>query len=260
MSSLYLKPQTHDRRRKNALAGFFLLSLCILTMSSVDVTAQRKITSVLPTGKSVKLQLVNREGTVTVEGWDKDQVQIIATVENTGTSIKPEVTQTAIVVNVVRNNQGKTGLGSVNFNVKVPTGSSVDIETMIGNLNIANVRGSLVRAVISAEGDITLTNILAGNVTALNRIGDIFFDGDFKSEGLYNFKSMSGNINLRVPLSSSFRFSATAPISRNIFMGSFVTAATNTINDGQRIIGRFREGAANLVVTNQRGTISFIAR
>lgn len=260
MSSFFVKFFTHRGRCKSALPSAFLPLLFVVAMSSMDVVAQKKITTVLPAGKSVKLQLVNREGTVTVEGWDKEQVQIVATVENTGTSIKPEVTQTAIVVNVVRNNQGKTGIGSVNFNVKVPTGSSVDIETMIGNLNIANVRGSLVRAVISAEGDITLTNILAGNVTALNRIGDIFFDGDFRSEGLYNFKSMSGNINLRVPLSSSFRFSATAPISRNISMGSFVTAATNTINDGQRIVGRFREGAANLVVTNQRGTISFIAR
>jgi len=259
MLYLSVKKITTDSGCRNVLLGAVLLHALIL-LCTTSAIGQRKSTTVLPAGKSVKLQLVNREGTVTVEGWDKEQVQIVATAENPGTSIKPEVTQTAIIVNVVRNNQGKNGIGSVNFSVKVPTGSSVDIETMIGNLNIANVRGPLVRAVISAEGDITLTNILAGNVTALNRIGDIFFDGDFKSEGLYNFKSMSGNINLRVPLSSSFRFTATAPFSKNIFMGSFVSAATNTINDGQRIIGRFREGAANLVVTNQRGTISFIAR
>jgi hypothetical protein len=237
-----------------------LLFMLASVMSVPSVFGQRKITTVLPAGKSIKLQLVNREGTVTVEGWDREQVQIVATVENSGTSIEPQVSQYAIVINVVKNNQGKSGLGSVNFAVKVPIGSSVDIETMIGNLNIANLSGALVRAVISSEGDITLTNVFANNVTATNRIGDIFFDGDFKSEGFYNFKSMSGNINLRVPLTSSFRFTATAPLSRNIFMGSFVTAATNTINDGQRIVGRFKEGAANLVVTNQRGTISFIAR
>ena len=236
------------------------LSVFFLFASASQVIAQKKLTTVLPAGKTVKLQLVNREGTVTVEGWDRDQVQIVATVENSDTVIEPQVSQSVITVNVAKNNQGKNGIGSVNFKVKVPIGSSLDIETMIGNLNIANVRGSLVRAVISAEGDITLTNIFASNVTATNRIGDIFFDGDFKSEGFYNFKSTSGNINLRIPLNSSFRFQATAPFSRNIFMGSFVTAASNTINDGQRIIGRFREGAANLVVTNQRGTISFIAR
>jgi hypothetical protein len=229
-------------------------------MSIPSVLGQRKITTVLPAGKSIKLQLVNREGTVTVEGWDRQQVQIVAMVENKETSIEPQVSQYAILINVVKDNQGKSGVGSVNFTVKVPIGSSVDIETMIGNLNITNIRGALVRAVISSEGDITLTNVFANNVTATNRIGDIFFDGEFKSEGFYNFKSMNGNINLRVPLTSSFRFTATAPFSRNIFMGSFVTAATNTINDGQRIIGRFKEGAANLVVTNQRGTISFIAR
>jgi len=239
---------------------FLAFSVLILLTATTTLLGQKKLTTVLPAGKSVKLQLVNREGTVTVEGWDRDQVQIVATLENSDTSIEPQISQSTIIVNVVKNNQGKNGVGSVNFKVKVPIGSSIDLETMIGNLNITNVRGSLVRAVITAEGDITLTNILANNVTATNRIGDIFFDGDFKSEGFYNFKSTTGNINLRIPLTSSFRFTATAPFSRNIFMGSFVTAASNTINDGQRIIGRFREGAANLVVTNQRGTISFIAR
>jgi uncharacterized lipoprotein YajG len=260
---MVLFPLSNRNTKFDCMGAFpkaLVLLFLLVAFSVLSVSAQKKMTTVLPAGKTIKLQLVNREGTVTVEGWDRDQVQIVATVENSNTSFEPQVTQSTILINVIRDNQGKSGIGSVNFVVKVPIGSSVDIETMIGNLNIANVRGTLVRAVISAEGDITLTNVLAGNVTATNRIGDIFFDGDFRADGFYNFKSTSGNINLRVPLSSSFRFTATAPISRNIFMGSFVNAATNTINDGQRIVGRIREGAANLIVTNQRGTISFIAR
>jgi hypothetical protein len=256
----FLSVKSSSYQIEKGRKAFLVFSILILLSATSTLLGQKKLTTVLPAGKSIKLQLVNREGTVTVEGWDRDQVQIVATIENSDTNIEPQVSASVIIVNVVKTNQGKNGIGSVNFKVKVPTGSSIDIETMIGNLNIANVRGSLVRAVISAEGDITLTNIIANNVTATNRIGDIFFDGDFKSEGFYNFKSTSGNINLRIPLTSSFRYTATAPFSRNIFMGSFITAASNTINDGQRIIGRFREGAANLVVTNQRGTISFIAR
>ena len=256
----FLSVKSSSYQIEKGRKAFLVFSILILLSATSTLLGQKKLTTVLPAGKSIKLQLVNREGTVTVEGWDRDQVQIVATIENSDTNIEPQVSASVIIVNVVKTNQGRNGIGSVNFKVKVPTGSSIDIETMIGNLNIANVRGSLVRAVISAEGDITLTNIIANNVTATNRIGDIFFDGDFKSEGFYNFKSTSGNINLRIPLTSSFRYTATAPFSRNIFMGSFITAASNTINDGQRIIGRFREGAANLVVTNQRGTISFIAR
>jgi len=256
----FLSVKSSSYQIEKGRKAFLVFSILILLSATSTLLGQKKLTTVLPAGKSIKLQLVNREGTVTVEGWDRDQVQIVATIENSDTNIEPQVSASVIIVNVVKTNQGRNGIGSVNFKVKVPTGSSIDIETMIGNLNIANVRGSLVRAVISAEGDITLTNIIANNVTATNRIGDIFFDGDFKSEGFYNFKSTSGNINLRIPLTSSFRYTATAPFSRNIFMGSFITAASNTINDGQRIIGRFREGAANLIVTNQRGTISFIAR
>jgi hypothetical protein len=54
----------------------------------------------------------------------------------------------------------------------------------MGNLSVSNVRGGLVRAHISSEGDITLTNISAENVAAENGIGDIFYDGTIQSAAL----------------------------------------------------------------------------
>ncbi len=78
---------------------------------------------------------------------------------------------------------------------------------MMGNLNVSNVRGSLVRAHISSEGDITLTNIASTAVAAENVIGDIFFDGTVQAEGNYRFTSTRGNINLRIPFNSSFQIS-----------------------------------------------------
>ncbi|MBO0206274.1 hypothetical protein, partial [Vibrio alginolyticus] len=81
----------------------------------------------------------------------------------------------------------------VNFLIRVPFESFVDIETKIGNLSVTNIPGGLVRAHITTEGDITLTNIEADNVSAQNGIGDIFFDGVFQPNGNYRFASISGN-------------------------------------------------------------------
>jgi DUF4097 and DUF4098 domain-containing protein YvlB len=142
----------------------------------------------------------------------------------------------------------------------VPYTTMVDIETKIGNLNVSNVRGGLVRAHISSEGDITLMNIGASNVSAENVIGDIFFDGEIQEGGTYRFSSMKGNINLRIPFNSSFKLVATAPSTRNISFASCANGDINRLGDGRRMVGRCGSGSASLSVTNQRGNINFLRR
>ena len=225
-----------------------------------NVFAQKTFNKSYPATKNIRLQLTNRAGTVTVEGWNKDEVRISAYLEAPAANIVPQNLSGKIVIDVKKDNQGRDDVGEVNFTIKVPYTSAVDIETMVGNLRISNVSGGLVRAHISTEGDITLTNIEASMVSAENGIGDIFFDGDLRSEGIYRFTSTRGNINLRIPLNSSFSFVATAPSTRNISLGQFGGSNLTRVGDGRRVTGRFGDGSANVVVTNQRGSISLIAR
>jgi len=225
-----------------------------------EVFAQRTFNKSYPATRNIRLQLTNRAGTVTVEGWNKDEVRISAYLEAPAANIVPQNLSGKIVIDVKRDNQGRDEVGEVNFTIKVPYTSSVDIETMIGNLKISNVSGGLVRAHISTEGDITLTNIEASMVSAENGIGDIFFDGELRNGGQYRFASTRGNINLRIPLNSSFSFVATAPSTRNITLGQFGGAELNKVGDGRRVVGRFGEGSATVNITNQRGSISFLAR
>ena len=156
--------------------------------------------------------------------------------------------------------RGRGDIGNVNFNIRVPYYTAVDIETRIGNLNVTNIRGTLVRAHVSTEGDITLTNIAAGGVSAENLTGDIFFDGEIQTGGYYRFSSMQGNINIRIPFPSSFKLVATAPSTRSISLGSFSGGSMRVVGDGRRIVGQAGDGSASIQVTNQRGTIAFIRR
>lgn len=229
-------------------------------LSAGEVLAQKKFSRNYPAGQNVRLQLLNRTGTVTVEGWDRPEINISATLEAPAANIAPQSLSGTIVVNLVRDNQGRNEVGNVNFTIRVPYNTMVDIETKIGNLNVNNVRGGLVRAHISSEGDITLTNIGASAVSAENVIGDIFFDGDLQAGGNYRFSSMRGNINLRIPFNSSFRLVATAPSTRNISLGVFGGGNLNYLGDGRRVVGRFGDGSAVLSVTNQRGAIAFLRR
>lgn len=235
-----------------------LLSVVFFFVSSAAETfAQKKFSKTYPASKNVRLQLTNRSGTVTVEGWDRPEIRISAYVEEPAASIEPQSLSGKIYINLVEGNQGRN-VGNVNFTINVPYSSSVDIETRMGNLNVSNVRGTLVRAHISSEGDITLTNIDANTVSAENVSGDIFFDGNLQPDGSYRFASTRSNINLRIPSDSSFRVVATAPSTRNIALGAFSGGMNFT--DGRRVIGKVGDGSATLTVTSQRGSISFIRR
>lgn len=228
--------------------------------AATDVSAQKKFAKIYPASKNVRLQLMNRTGTVTVEGWDKPEINISAYLEAPAANIEPQSLSGTIYINLVKDNQGRNEVGNVNFLIKVPFDASVDIETKVGNLNVSSVRGGLVRAHISSEGDITLTDISAANVAAENVIGDIFFDGSVSTDGNYRFTSTRGNINLRIPFNSSFKLIATAPSTRNISLGDFGNANMKFVSDGRRVVGQSGDGSASISVTNQRGSISFIRR
>lgn len=240
---------------------FLLLSVVFFFAGTTgEVYAQKRFSKTYPASKNVRLQLTNRTGTVTVEGWDRDEVSISAYMEAPAAQMTPQNLSGTIYINLIKDNQGRSEVGSVNFLIKVPYDASVDIETRMGNLSVSNVRGELVNAHISSEGDITLMNIHATNVSAENGIGDIFFDGLIQSKGNYRFTSTRGSINLRIPTNSSFQLVATAPTTRNISLGSFAGGEMNFVSDGRRVIGKSGDGNATLVVTNQRGSISFIRR
>lgn len=236
-----------------------LLSVVFFFAVSTESFAQRKFSKTYPAAKNVRLQLTNGVGTITVEGWDKDKIEINASME-VPIAIIPQNLSGKILINVIQDNQDRTEVGSCNFRIRVPYSSSVDIETRMGNLSVTNVSGGLVRAHVSSEGDITLTNISADSVIAENLVGDIFFDGDIQSNGTYRFTSIRGNINLRIPFNASFKLVATAPSTRNISLGGFSNAGLRFVNDGRRVIGQIGSGSASMSITNQRGNITFINR
>ena len=119
-----------------------LLSVVFFFASSAatDIFAQKRFSKTYSASKNVRLQLTNRTGTVTVEGWDKDQIQISAYLEAPAANIVPVSLSGTILINVVRDNQGRNDVGNVNFLVRVPYTSTVDIETRMVNLNVINVQ------------------------------------------------------------------------------------------------------------------------
>ena len=247
-------------RRASLIALIALSTLLLTVMMESVVTGQQRFSRKYPARKNIRLQLTNRTGTIEVQSWDRDEIKVEANMDSPAARIMPELTAESLVIDVVRDNKARTDIGDVNFHIYVPVNSEVDIETKRGNITVRDVQGARVRARVSLGGDIELTGIRSAEVRAENTTGNILFDGELASEGSYEFKTMQGDINIRIPADSTFRLVATAPFTRNIALGSFSNAGLSYIGDGRKVVGSVGDGRALLTITNYRGRISFIRR
>ena len=245
--------------RASIRAGFIAVGALLALMSlSLTALAQHKLSKRYPASKNVRIELRNISGTIVVESWNKDEIRLSATIESKNANVIPRQIEENIVVDVMSDNRGKGDVGDINFKLQVPVNSSVDLETVRGNISVANIRSGLVRAHVSSEGDIELTNITASHVIAQNVIGNIFFDGEFSRGGTYEFKSNKGDITIRIPGNSAFRLVAASP-ARKIALNDFWNSNFKT-QDGRKYVGDVGDGRSSVSVTNYSGQITFLRR
>jgi len=242
------------------------LAACSLLMAFVaafaaapSALAQRRLTREYPAQPNIRVQLLNRSGTIEVLAWDKRAVRVTATMESRSAKMEPEVSDSGVTIDVRRDN--REDVGDINFRVQVPANSTVDISTMTGNITIRNVHGHSVRAHVSSEGDIELTGIRAETVMAENTVGNILFDAELLRGGTYILNSTQGDIQLRITAESGFRLTAVAPRTRNIDLNGFAQLGEfEFVNEKRKVVGKVGDGGALLSTTNGRGSIVFMPR
>lgn len=240
--------------------AFLITGVLLFAALSVgSVQAQQHLSKRYPAAKDVRIELKNISGTITVESWNRDEIKLSAEYESSKANIAPRQSREELVVDVLSDNRGRGDIGNINFRLQVPVNSSVNLETKRGNITVTNIRGGLVRAHVSSEGDIELTGISANQVFAQNTIGDIFFDGEFARGGTYRFQSGKGNINIRIPADSAFNLEAAAP-NKQIALGQFWNNRFKSLGDGRKYVGDVVDGRSKVIVTNFQGSITFIRR
>lgn len=258
-----LIPDIHGARARLTgapRACFVLAAFFILALSSVpSAHAQRRFQREYPAQPNIRVQLLNKSGTIEVLAWDKKIVRVTAMMESPAAKMTPEVSSDGVLIDARRDN--RDDVGDINFKIQVPFNSTVDISTMRGNITIRNVRGEMVRARVSTEGDIELTGIRAQTVMAENTVGNILFDAELLRGGTYVLNSTQGDIQLRITAESGFRLMAVAPRTRNIELNGFAQKGEfEFFNDKRKVIGKVGDGGAALNTTNGRGSIVFMQR
>ena len=225
------------------------------------VRAQQRYSRSFAPRRNVSLLLKNRSGLIEVQGWARAEIRVTARMESPAARFTPSLSDDALTIDVIGDNRGRDDVGDVNFYIQVPYNSAVDLETARGNITVRNVRGAHVRAHVTSEGDIELTDIRAPKVMAENVTGDILFDADLLRGGSYVLNSTQGVINLRITPGAGFELTATAPFTRNINLGGFVNLGNfNFQGDSRRVHGHVGDGSAKIVMTNLRGSINLSPR
>jgi DUF4097 and DUF4098 domain-containing protein YvlB len=248
------------RHQYRACLSLVLAVLAVFSFSgSTAVRAQQHLSKRYPTGKNVRIELKNISGTITVESWNRDEIKLTATMESPSAHIVPRQIDETLLVDVMADNRGRGDVGDVNFVLQVPVNSSVDLETRRGQINVSNVRGTSVRAHVSSEGDIELSNITASQVIAQNTIGNIYFEGELSRGGTYELKSNKGDITVRIPGDSAFRLIASSS-AKKISLGQFWNDGFKALGDGRRYIGDVGDGRSSVSVTTFSGTITFMRK
>ena len=249
-------PQRARRRPQHRAQSFVLAALIFSVVAIVpaSVFAQRNKTKTFTVRPDVRLELKNRSGTVTVEGWNQNKIEITASMESPAANFAPSASNDAVEIDMMRTNT-RGDMGDVNFRIRVPFNSTVDIQTLRGNITVRGVQGAMVRAHVTSEGDVELTDIRANKVMAENMMGNITFVGQLTEHGSYSFESTQGDIRIRIPADSGFRLTA---LSRSIDLGGFARMFNSNSNNPRRMIGNVGNGAAEINATSLRGSLSFI--
>jgi len=235
-----------------------LLATLLLFCAVQSIDAQQKLSKRYPVSKNVRIELKNISGTITVESWNRDEIKLTALLDSPKANLSPRQTSEALIVDVMADNRGRD-VGDVNFKLQVPANSSVDLETMRGQITVSNIRGGLVRAHVTSEGDIELIGIGAQTVSAQNNIGNIFYDGEICRGGTYRFQSSKGEITINIPADSAFNLEAAAS-NKKIALGQFWNDGIKSFGEGRKVVGDVGDGRARMFVMNFQGSITFRRR
>lgn len=158
----------------------------------------------------------------------------------------------------------------VDIVARVPAGLRLDIKTVAGDVFAAGLRGEIDLASVSGNvelrdgegdiveaasvsGDVTLDGVRAREIGAETVSGDVTFDGPINARGLYDFKTLSGNVVLTLPREPDARVSAST-FSGNLD-SAFPVDRDNRRRSRNRFSATWGAGTAQLDLQSFSGNI-----
>ena len=175
---------------------------------TVDAPVQNKTFNV---GANGNLKLSNVAGDVKVTGGTGTEIKVEARIHGKGNtdaearaqfdSVKVDMRQNGNRVEVETTHE-RHSRAWVDYTVVVPTGASVDVRSVSGDVAVTDVGGSTRAETVS--GDVNVSGL--AQVTALRSVSGDVRGTTLSSDGAVSFNSVSGDVSVRTLKARSVTF------------------------------------------------------
>jgi len=236
-------------------------------------------------------------GTVTVRAWTKSEVMVVAKRATDRVEVDAEQNANRIEISTrqILDNASTKDLRA-DFEISVPEDTELQIHNDSGGVNVSNVLGDMNVETIGADvaledaaGYLTIKTIdggfqcarcagrieassISGNfrfvdmrsyhVRAQTSEGNIFFNGEFFPNGMYQLKNYSGVIEVRFSPGDSFDLSATS-MKGKVNNEAKLTPSSHHHSFrgvGNALFGSMNTGRAKVELSSFNGTINILKR
>jgi len=241
----------------------------------------------------------NSSGRIQVKAWNKNEVLVICTNVAGKTSVETEQVMNRIeVVTSVTDGKATADEIKADYEITVPVESELSVRTDSGNVIVDSVHGDMTFDTVGAslqlsdvegylviktiDGSLLCTrcagkleaNSIGGNVQLLQpsldsvRVqtssGNILFDGNFLSRGVYILKDFSGAIEVHFSPDDSFDLNATS-LKGDVINQAYIRPDTHgspraPSKWGRSFVGSVNDGHAKVELSSFSGTIKILKR
>ena len=142
------------------------LALCLLSVTSARADDVIEESVAFEPGNRIEIH--NRSGSVDVEGWNRDRVEVTGELANDDTDLIFEVSDKKILIKVV--NRGRRKYGGSDLQIMVPKESHIEITGVSTDIDIEAVTGRQEVSTVSGEieteayDDEVFVNTVSGDV------------------------------------------------------------------------------------------------
>ncbi len=200
-----------------------VLLACVVVFPAFGEVQQVSRTVAAPADGAVEIELI--AGDVEIAGWSRSEVQVDATLDDRFEELEISSDEDGVSIEVEFKRGRRKGNygGNVKLKIRIPEGSSIELETVSADISIADVSGEIEVEAVSGDLEIRSSSreidaaVVSGSIDVRSSqalrsgdfetvSGDIDFRGAVARGARLSFESLNGTVSLRLPAETCARF------------------------------------------------------
>ncbi len=206
--------------RQMTMKGLWAVALCLALSPA---WADTQVNETKPAEADGNLSISNVAGKITVEGWDRNEIQVEGTLGDGVERLEFDVSGDSAEIEVKLPRRGNVRNGQANLTIRVPVATQLDVETVSASISVSGVRGEEME-LETVAGTIRVANC-AGAIEAETVSGSIEVEGVPSS---VQAEAVSGRIEIRGVSREVYAETISGPI--EVEAGTVEDFSASTVN------------------------------